>query len=187
MSKPKSRSRGEEAVITAELHTQLLAAATPQLRLVLTLLHATGARPGEVCGFTAENFDAAAGVVKLAEHKTDHTGRVRRIFLPAEAVEVLKGQVLKYRSGPLLRNRLGRAWTGKAVAWQVNRLCLKVGVKAIPYGYRHTFATDALAQGVPDAQVAQQLGHGSTAMLHRHYLHLGSKARVMAEALKRVR
>ena len=73
------------------------------------------------------------------------------------------------------------------MAWQVNRLCREVGVKAIPYGYRHTFATDALAQGVPDAQVAQLLGHSSTAMLHKHYAHLGSKARAMADALKRVR
>jgi integrase len=38
-------------------------------------------------------------------------------------------------------------------------------------GYRHTFATDALEQGVPDALVAELLGHASTAMIHRHYGH----------------
>jgi integrase len=185
--KPKARSRGEESIITPEDHAKLLELATPQLRLVLTILHATGARPSEVCAFTAENFDPEAGVVKLTEHKTDHTGRLRLVFLPAEAVTLLKAQVAKYGTGPLLRNRLGRAWIPRSMAWQVNRLCRKAGVKIIPYGYRHTLATDALAQGVPDVHVAQLLGHGSTAMLFRHYAHLGTKAKVMAEALRQVR
>src|SRR5262249_10940502 len=53
----------------------------------------------------------------------------------------------------------------------------KTGVKAIAYGYRHTFATDALASGVPDAQVAALLGHSGTSMLHKHYAHLLSKTK----------
>ena len=56
-----------------------------------------------------------------------------------------------------------------------------------PYGYRHSFATDALANGVPDAHVAELLGHSGTAMLHKHYAHLGAKARVLREALEVVR
>ncbi len=187
VAKPKAKNRGEEAVISPEEHAKLMELATPQLRLVLTVLHATGARPGEVCAFTAENFDPDAGVVKLAEHKTDHTGRLRLIFLPPETVKLLKTQAAKYGSGPLLRHRQGRGWAPKAVAEQVRRICKRAGIKVIPYGYRHTLATDALAQGVPDAHVAQLLGHGSTAMLHRHYAHLGTKAKVMAEALRRVR
>jgi integrase len=55
------------------------------------------------------------------------------------------------------------------------------------YGYRHTFATDALANGVPDAQVAELLGHSGTAMLPRHYAHFGAKAKALREALGRVR
>jgi hypothetical protein len=58
---------------------------------------------------------------------------------------------------------------------------------AVAYGLRHTFATDALANGVPDAQVAELLGHSGTATLHRHYAHLGAKAKVLRDALDRVR
>ena len=57
----------------------------------------------------------------------------------------------------------------------------------VAYGYRHTFATDALVDGVPDAQVAALLGHASTAMLHRHYRHLTSQAQTLKDALGRVR
>jgi integrase len=58
---------------------------------------------------------------------------------------------------------------------------------AIAYGLRHTFATDALANGVPDAQVAELLGHSGTAMLHKHYAHLGAKAKALRDALGKVR
>lgn len=187
MSKPKSRSRGEESVISVEDHAKLIALATPQLRLVLTILHATGARPGEVCRITAENFDPAAAVVKLTEHKADRTGRIRLIFLTPEVVELLKVQVERYGTGPLLRHRQGRAWTPKSVSWALNQLREKVGVKAIAYGYRHTFATDGLANGLPEAHVAGLLGHSSTAMLHKHYSHLTSKAGVLRNAATLVR
>jgi len=43
------------------------------------------------------------------------------------------------------------------------------------------------ANGVPDAQVAELLGHSGAAMLHRHYAHLTARARVLKEALGRVR
>ena len=187
MAKPKSRSRGEESVISTEGHAKLLALATPQFRLVLTILHATGARPGEVCRITAENFDPAAAVVKLTEHKSDRTGRVRLIFLTPDVVELLKGQVERFGTGPLLRHRQGRAWTPKSVSWALNQLRNKAGVKAIAYGYRHTFATDGLANGLPEAHVAGLLGHSSTAMLHKHYSHLTSKAGVLRNAAALVR
>ena len=64
---------------------------------------------------------------------------------------------------------------------------MRAGLKAIAYGYRHTFATDALARGVPDAQVAELLGHSGTAMLHKHYSHLTARSQVLRDALGRVR
>jgi integrase len=59
--------------------------------------------------------------------------------------------------------------------------------RRIAYGYRHAFATDALAAGVPDAQVAELLGHASTAMLHKHYSHLSTRVKVLTDAAKVVR
>jgi hypothetical protein len=37
------------------------------------------------------------------------------------------------------------------------------------------------------AHVAELLGHSGTAMLHRHYAHLGAKAKALREALSRIR
>src|SRR5262249_46805902 len=57
----------------------------------------------------------------------------------------------------------------------------------IPYGYRHALATDALAAGGPDAQVAALLGHEGTAVLHRHYAHLTARLESLRSALGRAR
>jgi integrase/recombinase XerC len=185
--KPLKHSRGDEAVITPDDHKRLLNAATEQFRNVLHVLHATGARPSEVCSITAENFDPTTGLVKLLDHKTARHGKPRVIYLTPDAVRLLAGLRENTVSGPILRNRRGRAWTKDAVVLAMRRLRDRTGVKATAYSYRHTFATEALVSGVPETHVAELLGHSSTAMLHQHYAHLGSKAQAMHAALNRVR
>jgi integrase/recombinase XerC len=187
LKRPPKASRGAEAVIDKEAHARLLEAAKEGFKLFLMVLHLTGARPGEVAAITAENFDAEGGMVRLKEHKTAYKGKPRTIYLCPEAVAVLLGQRAKYGSGFLLRNTLGKPWSVNAVVKAMITVRKRAGVKAIAYGYRHTFATDALANGVPDAQVAALLGHSGTAMLHKHYSHLTGQARALKEALSKVR
>src|SRR5262245_40336281 len=45
LTKPPKRSRGAEAVLSADDHAKLLTAASPAFRDLLTVLHASGARP----------------------------------------------------------------------------------------------------------------------------------------------
>jgi len=52
----------------------------------------------------------------------------------------------------------------------------------IAYAYRHSFATDALVNGVGIAQVAELLGHTSTEMVMRHYSHIAGKIDHMRDA-----
>jgi integrase len=175
-------------LVTPEEHAHLLEKATRAFGLFLRVLYATGARPGEVARITAENFDPDAGLVRLRQHKTAHKGKVRVVYLPPETVALLSELARRYPSGPLLRNTRGEPWTGKALVKAMLAARGRAGIdRAICYGYRHTFATDALSQGVPDAQVAELLGHSGTAMLHRHYSHLTAKTKVLREALGRVR
>lgn len=187
VSRPKSRSRSGDAIFTDEDHAKLLGAATPEFRKVLIVLHGTGARPGEVCGITAENFDPSSGVVVLRVHKGDKSGKPRLVFTPPDVTTVLAAERERWGSGPLLRSRAGVAWNPRSIIHAVRRLRRKTGVKGTSYLYRHKFATDALAKGVPDATVASLLGHTSTAMIYRHYSHLGERADVLKAAADRVR
>src|SRR5690349_9870097 len=96
---------------------------------------------------------------------------------------------VEYVGGPLFRTAWGKPFPPCFyLARFVRAAAKKAGVRGLtPYSLRHTFATDALATGVPDAQVAVLLRHAGTTMLHRHYSHLTGKARVLGDALTRIR
>jgi site-specific recombinase XerD len=122
----------------------------------------------------------------LAEHKEAHLGKSRALFLNAEAVAVVEN--IGRKSGLLFPGADGQRMTAHAIGKRLKRLCIKANVKhCIAYGYRHAFATQALANGVPDAQVAALLGHLGTAMLHKHYSHLTAQSQALKDALGKVR
>lgn len=103
-------------------------------------------------------------------------------------VELCKRLAEKHPTGKLFRNRDGKPFTIHAVQDFLRSNGRRLGLgKIVAYGYRHTFATAALANGVPDAQVAELLGHQGTNMLHRHYAHLGARADALRNALGKVR
>ena len=183
--KPKARSRSREAVVGEEEHARLVATATPLFRLVLETLHATGCRPGEAAALTVENTDLSAGVAVLEVHKCDRHGKPRLVFLPPTLC--VKLTALDRTSGPLLRTHQRNAWTGRSITQAMRRACQAAGVRAIAYGYRHAYATEALSRGVPDAQVAALLGHSGTGTLHQHYSHLTSRAEVLKRAAATLR
>jgi integrase len=188
LSLPSPRSRGTEALVCPADHERLLAAAPEAIRDALSALHATGCRPGELVRVEARHFDPTAGAWVLGEHKTDKTGKPRVVLLPPGLVELCRELARRYPTGPLFRNSLGRPLTTKRIRDWVYDARRRLGLgRVVPYGYRHTFATDALAGGVPDAQVAELLGHSGTGMLHRHYSHLTAKAATLRSALGRVR
>lgn len=187
LKKPACESRGTKAMISPADHLKLMGAATPALRSILLFLHETGCRPSEATRLTATNIDFANHVIILHEHKTDHTGKPRLIVLTPTIRELLSELVAVNPNGPLMRNARGGSWTKNSLGLAFRRACKIANVNAIAYGYRHTYATDALASGVPDATVAALLGHSSTTMLHKHYSHISSRTDVLRNAALKVR
>jgi integrase len=188
LSLPGPRSRGADSLIEPAGYEALLAAAPPAYRDALVTLWATGCRPCELCSVEARHLDASASAFVLDQHKTGRTGRPRVILLPPAILDLCRWLAERYPSGPLYRNCQGRPLSPDRLRnWLFKtRRRLRLG-RLTAYGYRHTFATDALANGVPDAQVAEMLGHSGTAMLHRHYSHLGARCQALRQALGKVR
>jgi integrase len=188
LSKPPMESRGDKSLVGDDAYDKLYEAAPAYFKPFLRLLHLTGARPGEIAAITAENFDEANALVRLKEHKTARHGKKRFIFLPPAAIALLCELKAKYGAGHLLRNRVGLPYTKNAIVHMMASLRKKTGLARVTaYSFRHSFATDALAKGVPDAQVAALIGHSGTAMLHRHYAHLTAQSQALRDALGRVR
>ena len=187
VKKPRKQSRGAKATLTAEEHRRLLDFADAETKDLLAVLWATGARPSEVAGITSAMVRASRdGVIVLEEHKTSHKGKQRHLILSGEAWAIVQRRAVE-RTGLIFRGQNGRL-TATAIGLRMTRLCRKAGLRhCIPYGYRHSYATDALANGVPDATVAALLGHCDTSMIHRHYSHLSARTQTLQAAALQVR
>ncbi|MDY3557593.1 tyrosine-type recombinase/integrase [Gemmata sp. JC673] len=184
VTRPKTASRSDKALISEADHKRLLEGASRDFRDVLVVLHGTGCRPGELQQITAETFNYKDRVVVITEHKTDHTGKPRPVYLTPELAELLHSKLVKYPTGPLLRGNKGVPWTGRAITESMKKLRKKTGVKVIAYGYRHTFVTDGLKSGLSNSQVAALVGHTTTAVIDRFYSHLGAAGDALRAALK---
>ena len=194
--RPPKESRGSDVALTDEQFARVLGAlylkggqARGDLAELLTLLRETGRRPAEACGLTVEGIDWPNCCKLAREHKTKkRTGRDALWVFNSAAMAVLRRQRDRYGSGLLFRTRGGRkAYQPNVIVKQLLKVSRRVGFRVIAYGLgRHSFATTALERGVPEAMVAALLGHTSTAMVAKHYGHLGSRADAMRAAAERV-
>jgi len=188
MEKPPRGSAGAGAVIPEPTYHMAVGAARGDLRALLVCLWNTGCRPSELRTLTVELVDWSACTATLTRHKTRRAGKATRLLIfPAPALEVLQQQRDRYRTGFLFRQRTGKPYTCVGLTKAVWRLSKRIGRPLTAYGFRHTFATDALEEGLPDTHVAALLGHGSTRMVHAHYSHLSENARLLKEQAARVR
>jgi integrase len=187
LRKPPKASRGAKSVVSAETVQQLLAHADDEFAALVRFLWLTGCRPSEAGGLQVEEVRWEERCAILQEHKTAHRGKVRVIYLSDAALDILREQQAEHPRGYLFRRPTGGRWTTHSITQKFARVSRVAGVKVTAYGLRHTFATDALAKGVPDAQVAALMGHSGTATLHKHYSHLTARSQALREALGRVR
>lgn len=185
--KPPQKKR--ERILTPQEREEILNAIPDEgfHDLVFAMME-TGARPGEARTVTAENVNLELGVWVFAEHKTaKRTGRSRIIYLTPAMVELSRKLVEKYPEGPLFRGPLSKkGFTQNGIRCRFRTLRKKLphleGV--ISYTMRHSFATQALVNGVGIAQVAELLGHVDTTMVSQHYSHLAGNVQHMREAAR---
>ena len=181
---PPKESKGISSVIPEREAMEIINAAKGDMGKLLQFLWLTGCRPSEALNLQADMVDLKHSLIVLREHKTSRvTRRPRIIYLSADARSNLLAQAKKYGSGFLFRSGNGKPYTlnnANNILWRLNR---RFGTKATLYGFRHSFATDGLANGVPETHMAELLGHKSTRMLSAHYSHLGSKPMAMRAAV----
>ena len=181
LHRPSKESRGAEAAISEETHRLVLKESRGDFHELCRVLWFIGCRPMEAARLQRESVDWASGTATLKQHKTKHQGKTRTLYFSTEVLGILRAQAEKHKTGFLFRGQRGEPFTVKAIVCRFIRISEKIGRPVHAYGYRHAFATRALAKGISDAQVAALMGHKSTAMVHRHYSHIAADARLLRE------
>ncbi|QEL17661.1 tyrosine-type recombinase/integrase [Limnoglobus roseus] len=184
------RANRRTRVLSPDELAQILAAVrdTPFKRFMRAMLE-TGCRPSEVARVRAEHVDLAAGVWRLPEHKTaKKTHKPRVVYLTPAMVELSRTLAAEQPDGPLFRGpRKKTPFTRQAIRCRFIRLRAKLPhlKHFVCYNVRHTYATNALVNGVGVAQVAELLGHTSTEMVSSTYGHLAEQVQHMRDAARK--
>lgn len=151
---------------------------------VLGLLYGTGLRRGELERLNVEHWCREEGVLLIDGRKT---GRQRRIPVPEttwRCMEAYMPQRQNHLEGlgvvdepALLVNRCGGRMRGHAISRGVQRLAKRCGIEDLTlHQFRHTCASDLLAEGLRVPEVQQVLGHQTITTTMR-YLHITSPER----------
>lgn len=182
VQEPKSGSR--EQTLTAKQRREVIAAGGDSAwRDVVRFMLATGCRPQEIRVIEAKDWNQKTGTITVKP--AGGNKRKRQIFLTAEAAAIVKRLAKRNDTGPLFRNGVGGPWDKKVLTQRFYRVGKKLNLRWLcPYSLRHTWATDALGNGVDVATVAELMG-SSVMTVMRHYGHLAGKTDYLREQAKK--
>ncbi|MCE9567116.1 MAG: site-specific integrase [Planctomycetes bacterium] len=188
VKKPATGKR--DRIVSKEERDEILTAIKDEeFRNFVIAMQETGCRPSEVARVTAADVNLEVGVWVFQKHKTaGKTNRPRVVYLTTVMLELTRKLIAKYPGGPLFRGpRGGRPFSRNGIRCRFRRLRAKLPHLAgvVSYSYRHTWATEALVNGVGIAQVAELMGHTSTEMVSTTYGHLADKLSHLREAAQK--
>lgn len=169
---------------------EILAAITDtEFRDFVRAMLETGCRPSEVARVTAADVDLNLGVWVFQKHKTEKkTKKPRVIYLTPAMEELTRKLMAKYPEGPIFRGPRGaKPLTRNGIRSRFRRLRQKLPhlKHFVAYSTRHTWATQALVNGVGVAQVAELMGHRDISMVSSVYSHLADQVGHLREMAKK--
>ncbi len=164
--------RGRTRFLSSEERKRLLEACkeseNPLLTLFVVLLLSTGCRYNEVKYLKWTDLDLFKGRIILHETKN---GEIRSVPIRGLGLELLRKLANE-------SNSIGYIFAGKDLSKPMDpRRTLKTAIKKAglknirPHDFRHSYASEMLAQGLSLGEIGHLLGHKSVAMTKR-YAHL---------------
>jgi integrase len=159
----------------AEAHHLLeLARDDTDAGLLVTLALGTGARVGELLALDWADVDLVAGTISIERSRsrgglgpTKSRRGVRTVALPAFAIDALTAQ--ERRSGPVVATANGSPLIPERAGERWRRLRARAGLEGLRFhDLRGTYATLALAAGVPAKALADVLGHDPAVLLRSY-------------------
>lgn len=214
-TRPSVKRSDAKALGTEEVTRLLDVACGTRWQAFLTLALSTGARRGELCGLSWDDYDAGAGTLTIRHSlsqtrtgivlKGTKTGRTRTLPVSRIAHDALRSQrALQARErlasggsyvnsdGAIFADELGRRVTPMAASCAFERIARKAAISTTRlHDLRHTAATTLLLAGVDIRTAAGVLGHASPTVTLSTYAHLMPEAQrkavdLLGERLERL-
>ena len=166
LAKVRRPPMGRRKVMAADEAVKVLAAIRPGSPLAdfVAGLAETGCRPGELAGVEAKDIRPGSVTVR------GKTGE--RTVYPSPAAEELLNRLAKARpTGRLFLNSRGKPWDRNALRCAFRKLRARTGVEgAVPYAFRHLYASLAIERGVDPLTLSELMGHKDVSMLKDFYV-----------------
>jgi integrase len=160
--------------------TRLINAADEDFRKLVRGALESGARYGELCGMLVADFNSDAGTISVPDPKT---GKPRHIVLSDDGIEFFDEITAgRASSQPIFLKAGGSRWLPdhQAEPMRETNERAKIDPPINFHGLRHTWASQAVMNGMPLIVVAKNLGHTTTRMVEKHYGHLAPSYLVQA-------
>ncbi|MDB5338931.1 MAG: site-specific tyrosine recombinase XerC [Planctomycetaceae bacterium] len=159
-------------VVTKEEYEKLLAEISDEtFSDLVKFVWLTGARPQEAYIIEDSQVDLVEQRIVIPAKKAKGKKRARVIYLPPEALTIIKAKMGK---GRIFRTKNGTPFDKDIVRQRFRTLEAneKIAFRFCLYHFRHAFAYRSLVAGVDALTVATLMGHTSTRMLEKVYGHL---------------
>jgi integrase len=178
----KAKARRRLRILTPEEWGKVLdACRNDNIRAFMLVQRATGARPQELRAAEIRHFDRRGGCLRFPAEESKG-GLARVVMLPPEAIRVVERCVKGRRHGAIFQDTKGGAWTRGGLRSAIRLIVKRCGVKFDAYTLRHSYATDALMNGVDSMTVGILMGHVDPSMVGKVYQHLDQRPEYLKQA-----
>jgi len=157
--------------LTPQEVTALIKACEPDFQTLVKAALLTGCRYGELTALAVDAFHPDNETIFVEKSKN---GKARYVALNGEGVAFFS-QITRQRqpSERMFLRANGKPWKTSEQQRPMDKACTETNVGCVTFHIlRHTYASQAVMNGVPIAVVAEQLGHQDTRITERHYAHL---------------
>ena len=129
--------------------------ANEEEKLIILLIYSFGIRISELASLKLENIYDEWIIV------TGKGNKQRQIPANSSISTLLKNYIKTYNPSIYLFEKNTVALSKRQLQYKIEKIFLKIGIKATPHQLRHSFATDLLNEGARINDISQLLGHSS--------------------------
>jgi len=155
-------------------------------KAIILMLLDTGMRVSEMCRLTMADVNLASGEVNIKPYLSGLKSKARHLYLGETARQALwryaqASRKKAHQDDPFFRSMRSGPMDRHSVGRLLEEMGHRAGVKNVhPHRFRHTYAIEALRNGIDIFTLQTNLGHSTLEMV-RYYLNIAKSDQAAAQ------